>query len=319
MQVRGNDVRLLQEWYERHWEAAEDVTPEILRTLDRHVRTHTPFEIWFKALDEYFRGRELEPDAWDEQNSMVFRLLDKYQRDAYRNLLAIAGRNGGAFLCDGVGLGKTFVGLMLIERLVFKDAKQVVLFAPKAAREDVWERVLQRYLPEVFSGFINLKIYNHTDLQRQGKWQREIELTLQHADAVIIDEAHHFRNPGIKGEGVKQPSRYRKLQEYLRAGDRPKRLFLLTATPVNNSIHDFRHMVELFTHGDDAYFSKDTRNLGIHNLRSHFVQLEKRILGKLPKAQQLDLSFEAELLEAEKTLRADPVFRYAGCSAHPHS
>lgn len=308
VQVRGNDVRLLQEWYERHWEDAEDVTPEILRTLERHVRTHTPFEVWFKALDEYFRGRELEPDAWDEQHSSVFRLLDKYQRDAYRNLLAIADRNGGAFLCDGVGLGKTFVGLMLIERLVFKDAKQVVLFAPKAAREDVWERVLQRYLPEVFSGFINLKIYNHTDLQRQGKWQREIELTLQHADAVIIDEAHHFRNPGIKGEGIKQPSRYRKLQEYLRAGDRPKRLFLLTATPVNNSIHDFRHMVELFTHADEAYFSKDTRNLGIHNLRSHFVQLEKRILGKLPKAQQLDLSFEAELLEAEKTLRTDPVF-----------
>jgi hypothetical protein len=30
-----------------------------------------------------------------------------------------------------------FVGLMLIERLVYKEAKQVVLFAPKAAREDV--------------------------------------------------------------------------------------------------------------------------------------------------------------------------------------
>lgn len=308
VQIRGSDVRLLQEWYERHWEDAEDITPEILRTLERHVQTRRPFEIWFKALDEYFRGRELEPDAWDEQTSKVFPLLDKYQRDAYRNLLTIAGRNSGAFLCDGVGLGKTFVGLMLIERLVYKDAKQVVLFAPKAAREDVWERVLKRHLDEVFSGFVNLKIYNHTDLQRQGKWPREMELTLQHADAVIIDEAHHFRNPGIKGEGIKQPSRYRKLQDYLRSGDRPKQLFMLTATPVNNSIHDFRHMVELFTRSDDAYFAKDTHNLGIHNLRSHFVQLEKRILGKLPKTQQLDLSFEPELLEAEKTLRTDPVF-----------
>lgn len=308
VQIRGADVSLLQDWYERHWEVAEEVTPEILRVLERHIRPRTPFEIWFKALDEYFRGRELEPDAWDEHQSKVFPLLDKYQRDAYRNLLNIAGRNGGAFLCDGVGLGKTFVGLMLIERLVFKDAKQVVLFAPKAAREDVWERVLERYLSEAFSGFVNLKIYNHTDLQRLGKWPREMELTLQHADAVVIDEAHHFRNPGIKGEGVKRPSRYRKLQEYLRAGDRPKQLFLLTATPVNNSIHDFRHMVELFTQGDDAYFAKDTHNLGVHNLRSHFIQLEKRILGKLPKTQSLDLGFEAELIEAEKTLRTDPVF-----------
>ncbi len=42
----------------------------------------------------------------------------------------------GHFFCDGVGLGKTFIGLMLIERLVFHDRKKVVLFVPKAA----WSR-----------------------------------------------------------------------------------------------------------------------------------------------------------------------------------
>lgn len=39
---------------------------------------------------------------------------------------------------DGVGLGKTFIGLMLIERLIH-DRKKVALFVPKAARQDVWE------------------------------------------------------------------------------------------------------------------------------------------------------------------------------------
>ena len=309
VQIRGNDVQLLQEWYERHWQDAEDITADILRTLERHTTPRTPFEIWFKALDEYFRGRELEPDAWDEQKSRVFPRLDKYQQDAYRNLLVLAGRHAGAFLCDGVGLGKTFVGLMLIERLVFKDAKQVVLFAPKAVREDVWERDLQKYLPEVFSGFVNLVVYNHTDLQRRGKWPREMALTLQQADAVIIDEAHHFRNAGIKGEGVKRPSRYRKLQEYLQSG-RPKQVFMLTATPVNNSVHDFRHMLELFTAGDEGYFAHGARNLGIHNLRAHFVQLEKRILGgPIPTGEPLSLSLETQaLVTAEKTLRTDPVF-----------
>lgn len=137
--------------------------------------------------------------------------------------MLIADQYGSAFLCDGVGLGKTYVGLMLIERLVFKEGKQVVLFAPKAAREDVWEPALRRYLERVFSGFVNLVVYNHTDLQRHGKWPREMELTLRDADAVIIDEAHHFRNPGIAGEGVKAPSRYRLLQEYLRSAiDRSK-------------------------------------------------------------------------------------------------
>ena len=309
VQIRGNDVQLLQEWYERHWQEAEDITADILRTLERHTTPRSPFEVWFKALDEYFRGRELEPDAWDEQKSRIFPRLDKYQQDAYRNLLVLAGRNNSAFLCDGVGLGKTFVGLMLIERLVFKQAKQVVLFAPKAVREDVWERDLQKYLPEVFSGFVNLVVYNHTDLQRQGKWPREIALTLEQADAVIIDEAHHFRNPGIKGEGLKRPSRYRQLQEYLQNG-RPKQIFMLTATPVNNSVHDFRHMIELFTGGDEGYFARGTHNLGIHNLRSHFIQLEKRLLSGLPaNGEPLALSLETEaLMAAERTLRTDPAF-----------
>ena len=305
VQISGAEVRLLQDWYEHYWEEAEDITPEVLRTLERHTHPHSPFEIWFKALDEFFRGRELEPDAWDEERSIVFKVLDKYQRDAYRNLLTMADRFGGAFLCDGVGLGKTYVGLMLIERLVFKEGKQVVLFAPKAAREDVWEPVLRQYLERVFSGFVNLVIYNHTDLQRHGKWPREIEMTVRDADVLIIDEAHHFRNPGIAGEGVKAPSRYRQLQSYLQPSERPKQVFCLTATPVNNSVHDFRHMIELFTGGNERYFAP---TLGIHSLRRHFIDLEKKILGKLPASEQLSLLLEADFQEAERALRSDPVF-----------
>src|ERR1035441_7066474 len=37
VQVRGSEVGLLQEWYDRHWEEAEDVTPDILRTIERHT------------------------------------------------------------------------------------------------------------------------------------------------------------------------------------------------------------------------------------------------------------------------------------------
>ena len=305
VQISGTEVGLLQEWYERYWEEAEDVTPDILRVIERHTKQHSPFEIWLKAIDEYFRGRDLEPDVWDVEQSSIFKLLDRYQQDAYRNLMPIAKRHGGAFLCDGVGLGKTYVGLMLIERLVFKEGKQVVLFAPKATREDVWEPALQKYLPDVFSGFVNLITYNHTDLQRKNRWPQEIELTLRDADAVIIDEAHHFRNPGIKGEGVRTPSRYRMLQNDLQASNRPKEIYFLTATPVNNSIHDFRHVIELFTGGEQNYFAS---TLGIHNLQAHFIQLEKNILGQLPGVEHLDLLLESEIQEAERLLRTDEVF-----------
>jgi superfamily II DNA or RNA helicase len=308
VQIRGPEVGILQEWYERHWEAAEDITPDILRTLERHTDPRTPFEVWFKALDEFFRGEALTPDLWDQRESRVFRVLDKYQQDAYKNLVGIAKTFGGAFLCDGVGLGKTFVGLMLLERMVARDGKRVVLFAPKAAREDVWEPAIARYLPNLNSGFVSFKLYNHTDLQRGGKMQRELELTIKDADVVIIDEAHHFRNPGIKGEGVNEPSRYRKLQRYLHTADRPKQHFLLTATPVNNTIHDFRHVIELFTNGNERHFAEGARNLGIHSVRAHFIQLEKRILGRLPKQQEGELEFGTDILEAERALRSDLIF-----------
>jgi hypothetical protein len=147
------EIGLLKEWYERHWQDAEDITPDILRTLERHTDPRTPFEIWFKSLHEFFSGHELTPDEWDTEESVVFRHLAKYQRDAYQNLVQIARRYGG---------------LMLIERFVSKEKKNVVLFAPKAARQDVWEPVIEQLLPDLNSGFVSLLVRNHTDLQRKG-------------------------------------------------------------------------------------------------------------------------------------------------------
>lgn len=282
VQIRGNDVKLLQEWYERHWDGSEDITAEVLRTFERHTNPRTPFEVWFKALHEYLKATELTPDEWDRTTSRLYPLMARYQSDAYKNMIYMGERFGFAFLCDGVGLGKTYVGLMLIERLVFKENKRVVLFAPKSAREDVWDKRIQRHLPDTRSGFVNLVTYNHTDLQRTDpKFQDELARTIADADVILIDEAHHFRNSGVKGTGVKAPSRYRKLQTYLhQPRSRRKQIFFLTATPINNSVHDFRRIIELATGEDDAFFSKNEKNIGIHSLRRHFIQLEKQLLLK---------------------------------------
>lgn len=304
VQIRGADVGLLQDWYERHWEDAQDVTADVLAIIEKHTALRTPFEIWVKALHELFHGEALTPDMWDLTQSKMFPQLDRYQQDAYRNLLQIAKTYQGAFLCDGVGLGKTFVGLMLIERLVAHEGKRVVLFAPKAAREDVWDVKVTKYLEDLNSGFVNFKSFNHTDLQREGKIQREIELTLRDADVVIIDEAHNFRNPGGGGSGRLNESRYRRLQRYLASGSNPKQVFMLTATPVNNSIHDFRHMIELFTNLDQKYFQT---SLGIANLRRHFVDVERHLLGK-GEGELFDIETGAEVERAELELARDRIF-----------
>lgn len=305
VQIRGPEVALLQDWYERHWNDAEDVTAEVLQTIERHVRLRTPYEIWVRSLDTLFQGEALTPDVWEAEQSEIFPVLDRYQQDGYKNLVTIANQYGGAFLCDGVGLGKTFVGLMLLERLVVHQGKRVVLLAPKSAREDVWERVIPTYLPNLNSGFVNFVLYNHTDLQRKGKFARDLELTIRDADAIIIDEAHHFRNPGIKGTGIKEESRYRKLQRLLHEGGRTKQLFMLTATPINNSVHDFRHLIELFTNANERHFAS---RLGIHSLRRHFIDVEREIMGRVPQGDAGNLGEGAEILAAEDVLRGDLLF-----------
>ena len=194
----AREVAQLQEWFEAHWNEAVVVTDSIVETISRHTHRYTPFDVYAKALQEYFRGHELTATEWDETRSKMFSRIDRYQQEAYRALMKIARQHGGAFLCDGVGLGKTFVGLMLIERLVLHEGKRVVLFAPKATKEGVWEPHLREWLPHIGgvggnADFSNLAVFSHTDLGRKGDFPERFRRIAELADIVVIDEAHHFR------------------------------------------------------------------------------------------------------------------------------
>jgi hypothetical protein len=177
VQIR-REVELLQEWYERHWNEAHDITDDILKVIERHTREYMPFEVYAKSLQEFFRGHEMTATEWGCKESEMYPVLDHYQKEGYHTILKIAAQHGGAFLCDGVGLGKTYVGLMLIERLVMHDRKRVALFVPKAARKDVWGRDLRRYLRRLSGDFSNLVVFNHTDLLRGGDFEHISGITV---------------------------------------------------------------------------------------------------------------------------------------------
>lgn len=308
VQITGGQVSVLQEWFNEHWEEAEEVTPEILKVVERHVREYSPFEIYAKSLQEFFRGHELTATEWEHVESKMFPKLDQYQKEGYQSLMKIARQYNGAFLCDGVGLGKTFIGLMLIERLIMHERKRVALFVPKTGRVDVWEKHLRKYLPHVggVSGgdFSNLSIFNHTDLSRSGDYPERFTRIRELVDVVIIDEAHHFRNPGIAGKGERRPSRYRSLYDLVEPVPHNKQMFMLTATPINNYLEDFRHMFELFTRKDDYYF-KDS--LGVHSVGGHFRKLEKDLINVVAGAES-ELR-ETNMAEARDVLRVDSIFK----------
>src|ERR1700738_2216194 len=302
IQIRApGDVSQLQAWYEKHWEEGEDITPDVIRVVERQIAQYTPFQVYAKALQELFKSHELPPEAWEQGESRMYPILDQYQKEAYHSLLKISHQHRGAFLCDGVGLGKTFVCLLLIERLIMHDRKRVVLIVPKSGRVAMWERNLRRYLPHLVGDFSNLVIFNHTDLMRKGaqmpfRWERIKQL----ADVVMIDEAHHFRNRGLATTDEIR-SRYWKLYDLAEN----KIVFLLTATPVNNNLTDFQHMIELFSRDMPAAFAT---TVGIHNLPAYFRNLEKQLLRIVHRTAPGESS-DPDQVEVEEFLFEDKLFR----------
>ena len=285
VQIKDN-VDELQSWYEDRWNESTDITDAVLKIVENHVKDYSPYEVYLRSMYEFFKGREETVSEWERETSVMYKVLSQYQRDGYNNLVEIADKYSGAFLCDGVGLGKTFVGLMLIERFVKRERRNVVLAVPAAARVSVWETAIRKYMPELLDGFFPFRIVNHTDLIRD-KMQSLMGQIAAQGEVVIIDEAHHFRNQSGKA--------YRKFFDMMSEGP-AKKLFMLTATPINNSFLDLQHLIELFTHRQDDYF----KSLGINSLSGHFKKLGAEIDA---------LSAEDASVQVQSTFSTDPLIK----------
>ena len=285
VQIKDN-VDELQAWYEERWNESTDITDAVLKVVESHVKEYSPYEVYLRSMYEFFKGREETVSEWERESSVMYKALSQYQRDGYNNLIEIADKHAGAFLCDGVGLGKTFVGLMLIERFVKRERRNVVLAVPAAARVSVWESAIRKYMPELLDGFFPFRIVNHTDLIR-GRMQSLMGQIAAQGEVVIIDEAHHFRNQSGKA--------YRKLFGMMSDGP-AKKLFMLTATPINNSFLDLQHLIELFTHRQDDYF----KSLGINSLSGHFKKLGAEIDA---------LSAEDASVQVQSAFSTDPLIK----------
>ena len=83
------------------------------------------------------------------------------------------------------------------------------------------------------------------------------------------------------------------------AGGRQKQMFMLTATPINNSFLDLQHLIELFTHRQDDYFA--AAPLGIHSLSGHFKKME----ADLKRQTGTEVSDAVDV--SDDIFRADPL------------
>ncbi len=255
----ASHLKELAEWYQQAWDEAEPIREELLEILEPHIHGYHPFEIYIKAMRERFLGLEPDGTSWEATESVIYPTLAKYQKDAYFDLMHMAKTWGGGLLCDGVGLGKTFVGLMLIER-ARRDRHKVLVIAPNAAIPSVWKRNLYRFFPEDFHKYSDdIKVMAHTDFGRQGGVSDEdVQRLRKRYDTIVIDEAHHFRNTNR--------NRSKKMKTLCEG----KRVFMLTATPVNNSLVDLYNLINYIAQDNQKKFE----TLGVPHLRRWFSERE---------------------------------------------
>ncbi len=280
-------IEKLRDWYDARWEEASEVKAELLRTIERHLKEYPPFTVYAKALHAYFRGCEKPADEWEENESVIYRTLSQYQKDGYHAALQIADTWNGALICDGVGSGKTYIGLMLLERYL-RENKRVLLITPKSVAESVWNSQVNRQFRSKYGRLLreHYDIKLHTDLGRQGGISEDdLAYFRDYKDVIIIDEAHHFRNPGS--------NRGRLLMELARN----KKLYLLTATPINNSLDDIYHLINYFAQNQKSHFAK----IGVHDFRRHFRSIERQF-----ENESVEI---AEQVEEDDFLRQDPLLK----------
>lgn len=143
--------------------------------------------------------------------------MHPHQCEAVARLRFLLAEHGGALLADEVGLGKTYVALALAA-----DHRRPVVVAPAALRA-MWQRASR-------AAAVPVAILTHEALSAGAG-------TTLHPDLVIVDEAHHARNPATR--------RYRQLERLCDGA----RVLLLTATPVHNSPRDLAALLALYLGG----------------------------------------------------------------------
>jgi superfamily II DNA or RNA helicase len=254
-------INELAEWYERQWEAARDFKDELIDLIDSSKfgrKEYTPYQVYMKAIFEYFRD-DLDNEADSAASTRSAVELSEFQEDAVKKARKILASYDGVMIADSVGLGKTWIGKKLLEDYAYHQRYKAVVICP-AALQKMWH-------DELLSAGIAVRIVTQEALGRD-----EFDISdVQDADILLVDESHNFRN--------RNAQRYENLERILAANNRRgkisgerKKLILLTATPINNTVFDLYNQVNLFTGGDRSYFAA----AGIGDLNRYF-QVARRV------------------------------------------
>ncbi len=258
-EVGARAILDLVEWYEKQWADSRDFKDELIELLDSSKfggKEYTPYQVYLKALYEYFRDDLGDAPPAGMRSAVE---LAEFQDDAVKKARKILARYDGVLIGDSVGMGKTWIGKKLLEDFAYHQRLKALVVCPASLRE-MWQK-------ELAGATIAATVLSQEEVgQAEGRFD---SAEYGDADVILIDESHNFRN--------RSSQRYSNLTALLaqnggrgRAGGR-KKLILLTATPINNSIFDLYNQIVLFTGNDRAYFA----GAGIGDLFRYFVNARR--------------------------------------------
>ena len=246
--------------FEQIWndpEKLEDVTATLREHIDSVYRENSPERIYFLMLYNIFSefledvsADVLPNDLTGYQDSLIWKKLYNFQRDAATGLINKLETFNGCILADSVGLGKTFTALAVIKYYELRNKSVLVLCPKKLA--DNWLTYRGNLVTNIFAkDRFGYDVLCHTDLLRESGMSIGglplNRVNWGNYDLVVIDESHNFRNSDILEE---RETRYQKLlNKVIRNGVKTK-VLMLSATPVNNHFSDLRNQLALAYEGE---------------------------------------------------------------------
>ena len=246
----GRVVEKAGDWFNELWNEAVEF--DLSSIYKARYEEHSPYLIFLRMLFERY-GAEIEEERSAAGVSKI--QLTTFQRDGLWRAQRILGDYHGVVIADEVGLGKTYLAGELIRKAVEEDRQRVLLIAPATLRDGPWARFFSNQQ-------LGVEKISFEELSDDKKLNPEA--TGNHLvndpkeySMIVIDEAHALRNPStLRANALRQ----------LLSGYPPKKVVLITATPVNNSLWDLYWLLTYFIR-NDAVFADS----GIKSIKDHFA------------------------------------------------
>jgi len=275
VELRDNtDIEFAAETFESQWNESVPVSEKFIDRLKNETYLNdsfSPFDVYYKFLIEYFgKSIDFDPNSVTDLPKGFKRL--SYQIDAVNDGYTKLMKHNGFFLADVVGLGKTIVSVIIAKKYFYSNGfpsyrSRTLIIVPPSLKDN-WIETIEKFQLD------NVEIITNGSLHKISNPTKY--------DLVIVDEAHKFRTDTA--------GMYNELQKICKSNTRnqlpdgtfvPKKVILVSATPLNNRPEDIANQVYLFQ--DSKNSTLETGNL------QHFFRQQIDVYKKLKDEKDLKI------------------------------